>query len=391
MTAATTPRVITAMASAGEDAAVTHLALNTANVARIQQVRGYPAISILMSSGPTSVGDRARLARLVEIATARLLNEFSRPAVQPLLDELVGLAANAEVGPGRQGIALFASADLVATVGLPVVVRERTVVDETFATRDLVHALLRSPHYRVLVLANVARLYEGVGADLTEIVDGGFPFRGDETFAEPARFGVDRSDTRDAGLRRHLRAVDTALAGHLDSDQPLLVVGASRRLSLFRQHSRHRSQITEALPGNFEQRSATELAQAIWPSVTNMFDRRHQDALAELDRAVGERRYAFGVQQAWTLANQGSGALIVVEENYVYPARIDPHSNGLVAAADVAHPEVVDDVVDEIIEIVLAKGGRATIVPDGTLATRGQIAMALRYGAEAAPARAGPV
>lgn len=303
----------------------------------------------------------------------------SRPAVQPLLDELVGLAAHAEVGPGREGIALFAGADLVATVALPPAVRERTVVDETFATRDLVHALLRSPHYGVLVLANVARLYEGVGANLTEVVEGGFPFRGDETFAEPPRFGVDRSDTRDAGLRRHLRTVDTAIDGHLDTDLPLLVVGTGRRLSLFRRHSRHRSHITETLPGNFELRSATELAQAIWPAVTHMFDRRHQAAFAELDRAAGARRCAVGIQQAWTMANLGRGALVVVEENYVYPARIDPHSNDLIPAADVAHPEVVDDVVDEIIEIVQAKGGRATIVPDGTLASRGQIAMALRY------------
>lgn len=379
MTTATSTRAITAMASAGQDAAVTHLALNTANVARIQQVRGYPAISILMSRGPTSVGDRARLARLVENATARLLSEFSRPAVQPLLDELVGLAASAEVGPGRQGVALFASADLAAAVALPVGVSDRTVVDETFATRDLVHALLRSPHYEVLVLSNVVRLYAGVGANLTEVVDYGFPLLSTESYAEPARFGVDRSDTRDAGLRRHLRAVDTALTGHVDADRPLLVVGTGRRLSMFRQHSRHRSHLTEALPGNFELRSATKLAHAIWPSVTHMFDRRHQAALAELDRAAGVRRHAFGVQQAWTLANHGRVALVVVEENYTYAARTDPDSNHLVAAADVADPEVVDDVVDEIIEIVLAKGGRATIVPDGTLATRGRIATALRY------------
>lgn len=379
MTAATIPQVTTATASAADKkAVVTHLALSTANVARIQQVRGYPAVSILMSSGPTSLADRARLARLVELATARLLKEFSRPAVQPLLDELVGLAANAEVGPGRQGIALFASADFAATVALPVVVRDRTVVDATFATRDLVHALLRSPRYRVLVLANEARLFEGAGADLTEVLDSGFPLLSTENFAEPGRFGVDRSDTRDAGLRRHLRAVDTALTG-LNTDRPLLVVGTGRRLSLFRRHSRHRSHLTETLPGNFELSSPTELAHAIWPAVTHMFDRRHQAAFAELEHAVGTRRHSFGVQQAWTLANQGRVALVVVEENYTFAARINPHTNNLVGAADVEHPDVVDDVVDETIEIVLAKGGRATIVPDGTLDTMGRIATSLRY------------
>lgn len=38
-----------------------------------------------------------------------------------------------------------------------------------------------------------------------------------------------------AGLRRHLRAVDAALTGHLDTDQRLLVAGTDRRISLFRQ------------------------------------------------------------------------------------------------------------------------------------------------------------
>ncbi len=79
------------------------------------------------------------------------------------------------------------------------------------------------------------------------------------------------------------------------------------------------------------------------------------------------------------MANEGRGALAVVEENYTYSARVEPHTNHLAAAADVEHPDVIDDVVDEILEIVLAKGGRVAIVPDHTLTNSGQIAMALRY------------
>lgn len=94
----------------------------------------------------------------------------------------------------------------------------------------------------------MARLYDGVGANLTEVVDSAFPQLGTENLAEPARFGVDRSDARHAGLRRHLQAVDTALTGHVDTDRPLLVVGTGRRASLFRKHSHHRTHLTETLP-----------------------------------------------------------------------------------------------------------------------------------------------
>lgn len=68
-------------------------------------------------------------------------------------------------------------------------------------------------------------------------------------------------------------------------------------------------------PGAFERRSTAELAHVIWPSVTHMFDRRQQEAIAELDRATRARRCAFGIHQAWAAANEGCGPLIVVEEN----------------------------------------------------------------------------
>ena len=356
-------------------------ALNTQNVARIQQVRGYPAVSILLTGGSTRQGDGARLAGLVETAAARLFKEFSRPEVQPLLDDLAVLAAAAAIPRPGRSLALFANRDLVTVVALPMAVRERVIVDETFATRDLVHALLRSPRYRVLVLgADVTRLYAGIGAVLVEVIGDGFPLLGvDGTGDEQPRYGVDRSAVRDARLRRHLHAVDAALAGHLRDCWPLLVVGADRRLSLFRQHSRHRAHLTDTSPGTFERRSTAELAQAIWPSVAQMVGRRQQQAMAELDRATGFRRCAFGVHQVWARANEGRGALIVVEENYAYPARIDPHLNDLVPADDVEHPDVIDDVVDEIIEIVLAHGGRAVIVPDGTLPSQAHLAMTLRH------------
>ncbi len=360
--------------------AASHFTLDTATVARIQAVRGYPAVSILMSTGSDRASDRLRLAGLVDVAEVRLLAEFTRPTVQPILNALTSLAATAEVRGRQQALALFASADLVAAVALPMSVRDRTVVDETFATRDLVHALLRSPNYQVLVLGDTARLYLGVGANLTEVRTNGFPLIVDlEVRPHPRHFGVDRSERRNAGLRRYLRAVDVALAGHLDARLPLLAVGSGRRLSLFAQHSHHRASLTGTFSGTFERRSTDELEQAIWPLVTDMFDQRHRDAFAELDRAAGARRSAVGVGQAWTHANLGRGAHVVVEESFCYPARINLQSHDLTAAVDVTHPEVVDDIVDEIIEMVLAKGGQATIVPDGTLASRGRLALTLRY------------
>ena len=51
----------------------------------------------------------------------------------------------------------------------------------------------------------------------------------------------------------------------------------------------------------------------------------------------------------------------------------------LVVAKDTWAPDVIDDAVDELIETVLRKGGRAVVVPSGDLADAGHVGAVLRY------------
>ncbi|MFR9801781.1 hypothetical protein ACL02T_05665 [Pseudonocardia sp. RS010] len=55
-------------------------------------------------------------------------------------------------GPVERGLALFASATRTARFDLPVEVTDRCIIDPTFATRDLVRALHRTPRHVVLLL-----------------------------------------------------------------------------------------------------------------------------------------------------------------------------------------------------------------------------------------------
>jgi hypothetical protein len=110
-----------------------------------------------------------------------------------------------------------------------------------------------------------------------------------------------------------------------------------------------------------------------------MLAERQAQALGELEQARGARRYAAGIGEAWPLAAGGRVALLVVEEGFAYPARVDPVTNAVEPAADVAAPDVVDDLVDETIEAVLGARGRVVLVPDGTLADAEGIALAVRW------------
>ena len=52
---------------------------------------------------------------------------------------------------------------------------------------------------------------------------------------------------------------------------------------------------------------------------------------------------------------------------------------GFDRVADATAPRVTDDLVDELIETVLAKGGDVVVVDDGTLEGHSGVAAVLRY------------
>ena len=71
--------------------------------------------------------------------------------------------------------------------------------------------------------------------------------------------------------------------------------------------------------------------------------------------------------------------MLLVEDDFRYPARLNASGLHLRPADDATAPDVIDDAVDELIEFVLAQGGRVTFVDNGTLATHQSIALILRY------------
>jgi hypothetical protein len=71
--------------------------------------------------------------------------------------------------------------------------------------------------------------------------------------------------------------------------------------------------------------------------------------------------------------------VLLVEENYHQPARIAADGVTLTLVDDPTPPDVVDDAVDEIISLVLEKGGRVVFVDDGALPQHQRIAVMLRY------------
>lgn len=351
-------------------------------IARLMQPRDYPAVTILCPTHrtfPDNKRDPIQLKDLNREARQRLLSEFKVREVEQLLQRLESLAAEVDHSYNLDGLALFVSADTSEAIRLPFRVEPRVVVDETFATRDLVHALNRSQRYRLLLLnPRRTQLFEGAAGQLGEVRKGAFPLEPEEEVArrDDAWWGVNPDAIHDERRRRFAREVAEALHPIQETEPlPLVVVGAEPWTALFGAATRQRDQVIGTIVGHFPVVSLPLLAQRTEPVVAEWRARRRERLLGELEAAVSANRYASGVDQVWRAVRRGQGTTLLVEEGYRRAARLHPDGLTLEWAEDVAAPDVIDDVVDEIIEAILARRGRVVFYPDSALERHQRIAL----------------
>ncbi len=361
--------------------------MNYHDIRQLQKVQGYPALSILLPTYrtvPENRNDPIRMKNLVTEAQKRLLQEFKAREITPLLKRLDETVAHIDYSHLLDGLAIFVNNDAAYTFHLPFSPVARVVVDETFATRDLIRALHYAERYWVLVLSEKpTRLLEGSGDALSEIQGRGFPmtFEGPGGVTRlPGGTGIEASTYSDVKHQQFFKSVDDAYKQIATDDPlPLVVVGVDRALAFFQRASAHTASILVTVKGNYDKATPSELAHIIWPLVHEKLSERSHDVLAELERAEDTRKCVSTIGEVWRMVHEGRGDTIVVEKSFMYPATVDETGMILSPADDATTPGVDDDAVDTIVETVMAKGGRVLFVDDGMLTKYQRIALILRF------------
>ncbi len=347
-------------------------------VTLIQAIKNYPAVSLLMSTTPSArmlPAEADQLRGLAREAHARLDSESLPDVHDTVLAPLHELVEGAARGPTTQAVAVFVSARTRKVMYLDIAVADRVVVDPTFATRDLVRALHRTPRHVALLLSQrEARLLEGMGDELRPVAGRAFP-----RLAGDAKKEERRSSATARGRRSFYRDVDRALGTYLTvHPAPLVLVGTQRELAEFRDLSQNLSRLAGSVHGSLITAPAADLTPRIRPVLQAYLRSRQQESLDLLDERVSAGRAVSGIASAWMAAHAERPEMLTVEEGYFYPARVDASGELLTPAADLDHPDVLDDAVDELIEAVLRRGGWVALVQDGALRDHDRVALTLR-------------
>ena len=336
-------------------------------VLRLQEERHNPSVSLLLSTDPgtrMSGRDRVRLRAQYKEALRRLVAEpVSQRVAASILQRLDRQVERVSSAPMTQALAVYAGPTMAMSLGLGVSVEERVVVDPSFATRDLVRSLHRTPRHAVLVVDwDEARLYHGQGDSMTP-VRGRFPL-------SRAAYGADTG--------RFLHDVDRALGAHLAvHPSPVVVAGRPSLLTELTGTSRHLSRLAGVITLDPATTSLDELRAAIAPRLETYLLSRQREALDLVARTRGRGVLAAGMQAAWRAVWSGQPEMLAVERGLFYPARVLGGGRHLEPATDIEDPAVIDDAVDELIELVLVRGAWVAFTEDGQLSEHDGVALVM--------------
>ena len=349
---------------------------------KLMEVKQYPCVSILLPThrtAPDNQKNAIRLKRLVKQASDMVEKELSKKDSKLLAGKIKNLASRVDISHTLDGLALFVSSDIEEMVDIPFRVKERVIIDKTFATRDLIKTSNRGTNYFILDLSlNRARLLSCFRDQATEIKDNGFPMESEFDMLELN--STDFSREKRKQIREFFNRVDKAFLSKYNFDNiKLVIAGVKKNLSLYRDAADSKEIIYEQLEGNFESTSVHDLGKKVWEIVRGKNKKERHKALNEIQNAISANKLASGISEVWRSAMEGRVSLLVVEEDYQVSAALGDNNSLILDISDIPGKEIIPDAVDEVAEFVVDKGGKVVFVDNGTLGKYHKVAAILRY------------
>ncbi len=346
-----------------------------------------PSVSLIISADknyPRYKIHEEKLKSILKNVEKNLLDEFPESKAKKVIKRLHTLTKSIDHKQLSKGIAIFASPDWGRVIYLPFPVKEKVIVDSSFEIRDLLYSIKNSIHYLVLLIDKHPKIYYGYNDKLVESkVKEFLSIIEDVKRDYPSRVAnfSDPSEIKKINHEKHLREIDNALTEELKSiDVPIIVCGVKRAIGHFKKITNNGKQIINYIEGNYANKSKEEVYNVIEPYIIEKLDKAENKILNTLKEAVNKNEYECGITNVWKAARKKRGGLLIVEKDYVCPARVEEDNDTItIENIDLYEPHVLQDVVDDIIELILKNGGDVAFVDNERLNEYQKIALITYY------------
>lgn len=353
---------------------------------------------------PDNQQDRIRYRNQLKDLENSLRRKYPNREVRPLLEPFHHVALDDEFWRHTlDGLAIFSAQGLFEIFRLQHTVPELALAATTFHTKPLLSIFQAVDRYQVLCLdQKKIKLLEG-HRDILDEVDlaPGVPRTLEEALGDqltepqlrvstyglgPATGDVPmfhgqggRKDEVDVDMERFFRAVDRALleSHSKPSGLPLLLAALPENQAHFRKFSQNPNLVAEGVSFNPDSLSQDELRECAWRVMEPAFEARMRELIEKFQTAQSRKKGSDDLAAIALEAIKGRVDTLLIDQNRHVPGRID-EASGRIELAHLEHPDI-DDLLDDLGELVMKKGGQAIVLPSDRMPTPTGAAAIYRY------------
>lgn len=360
-----------------------------------------PCVSITMSMESGGAHDqRARFEGLARQARGLLGAHLKAHEVDAFVDPILAWAGTNGWATSSAGLAVFRSRDFAGAYRLPITLTENVFVGERFQVRPLLEYLHTNQRYYMLVVTQgrVSFLKGGMGGlvpvewnGLAGSLEEARKFQTDNerhlTSHSGARGGGaifhghgKPEGEHDEELAQWFREIDRRLCTELRDDHaPVILAAPPKQFALYSSISRHPHLMSEGLQANVAEIAGKELHARAWPIVQKFVREREDRVLEHYQSGFSRQRSIDELSFIARAAFQGRvRELLLARGAAPVWGRVKAESGELDLSAK-RRDERDEDVLDDIAEAVLLRGGEVLSIESARMPSKSPTAATLRW------------
>lgn len=356
-------------------------------------------------SHPENQQDTIRYKNLVRELEQSLAEKYSKAEIDELMQRFHDLGDDRDFWQQQvlDGLAILADDKEFRVFTLQRQPEAFAVVSDSFHLKPLLRITQTQDRFQVLCITRTdIQMYEGTRDGLDQVIFAeDFPEHIEDTSDEESETAIPvssyglgpsnrqgqamhyqggRKEAVQADKERFLGAVARALHNNISKEAklPVVLVGLSENLGIFRKSNQNPYVLAQEINIDPSALTVEQLLEKAWAVVEPVAAERAQEEIARFNQAHGTGLANGDLSRTLAAILDGRVETLLVDAEKRVAGKIDREERRIDLLEDFSDPEA-EDVLDDLAEMVLRRGGEVKIIPSQYMPTDTGIASIYRF------------